>query len=132
MRTFYAVAVVGLTLLGSMGSVSAQPYGGRDNGDRDRSSRDRGGNYGDRDYDRGRGSRDREDNDGYRDRSSRNRDDDDHGRGRRDRSEDQGFDEREYLRCNPDVRQAVEQGKMPSGAVHYRTFGRKEGRRPGC
>lgn len=132
MKTFCVVAVVGLTFLGSVGSVSAQPYGGRDNADRDRSSRDRGGDYGDRDYDRGRGSRGREDDNSSRDRSSRNRDDDDRGRGRRDRGEDQGFDEREYLRCNPDVRQAVEQGKMPSGAVHYRTFGRKEGRRPGC
>jgi hypothetical protein len=43
-----------------------------------------------------------------------------------------GFDEREYLRCHPDVRQAVERGSMESGALHYRLFGRREGRRLNC
>ena len=42
------------------------------------------------------------------------------------------FDEREYLRCHPDVREAVERGSMESGALHYRVFGRREGRRLSC
>jgi hypothetical protein len=106
MKTLGAVVAVGLAL---MGSASAQPYGDRDYGGRDRGSR-----YGDRDYG--------------------DRDYDDRGRGRmdRDRGQNVGFDEREYLRCNADVRRAVERGTMPSGAVHYRTFGRKEGRRLSC
>ena len=69
--------------------------------------------YGERDY----GSRDRDY--GSRDRG-----------GSRDR--DYGFDEREYLRCNPDVRRAVNNGQMESGSVHYRTFGRRERRRLSC
>src|SRR4051794_25112632 len=53
---------------------------------------DPGYGYRDRDYtDRGRGYRDR-------------------GRGYRDR--EYGFDEREYLRCNPDVRRAVNRGQQ--------------------
>lgn len=43
-----------------------------------------------------------------------------------------GFDEGEYLRCNPDVRRAVRRGTMESGFSHYRTFGRREGRRLSC
>ena len=43
-----------------------------------------------------------------------------------------GFDEREYLRCNPDVRRAVRRGTMESGIVHYQVFGRREGRRLSC
>ena len=43
-----------------------------------------------------------------------------------------GFDEREYLRCNPDVRQAIMRGQMASGAAHYQTFGMREGRRLSC
>jgi hypothetical protein len=39
------------------------------------------------------------------------------------------FDEREYLRCNPDVRRAVNRGQQESGFVHYQTIGRRE-RRP--
>ena len=129
MKAFCAVVAVGLTLLGSIGSVSAQPYGGRDDGYRDRSSRD----YEDRDGDdRGRGRGDRGSDQGYRDRGSRDRDYGDRGREHGDRGGDYGFNEREYLHCNPDVRRAVEQGQMPSGAVHYRTFGRKEGRRLSC
>ncbi|MCJ2037175.1 hypothetical protein [Methylobacterium sp. J-068] len=102
MKVLGAMLAVGLAL---MGSASAQSYGDRDYGSRDRGFRDR--DYGDRDYE-------------------------DRGRGRRERGGDSGFDEREYLRCNADVRRAVEQGKMPSGAVHYRTFGRREGRRLSC
>ena len=43
-----------------------------------------------------------------------------------------GFDESEYLRCNPDVLRAVRRGQMESGAVHYQTFGRRERRRLSC
>lgn len=42
------------------------------------------------------------------------------------------FNEREYLRCNPDVRQAVRRGQMPSGWYHYQTFGRRENRQLNC
>lgn len=103
MKSLCAIAIVGLTLTSTLGAAVAQPYGG--------------GGYGrDRDYDdRGRG-RDR----GY---------DDDRGRGR---DREYGFDSREYLRCNPDVRRAVERGQMESAAAHYRTFGRREGRRLSC
>jgi hypothetical protein len=106
MKTLGAVVAVGLAL---MGSASAQSYGERDYG-----SRDRGSRYEERDRDYG-------DRGGYEDR----------GRGRAERGGG-GFDEREYLRCNADVRRAVEQGKMPSGAIHYRNFGRREGRRLSC
>ncbi|WP_238273091.1 hypothetical protein [Methylobacterium cerastii] len=74
--------------------------------------------YGGRDY-----GYDRRD-DGYR---GRDRGYDDRGRGG-----GYGFDEGEYLRCNPDVRRAVNRGQMESGAAHYRTFGRREGRRLSC
>jgi hypothetical protein len=107
MKAIYAVAAVGLGLMGSIASVSAQPYGSRDYG-----YEERGRGYGGRDYDdedRGRGSGGR-------------------GYGRR----DYGFDEREYLRCNPDVLRAVRRGQMESGAAHYQTFGRRERRRLSC
>ncbi|AWN43091.1 hypothetical protein U8607_19820 [Methylobacterium durans] len=70
---------------------------------------------------------------GYRDRDyrDRGRDYDDRGPRYRDRGA-YGFDEREYLRCNPDVRRAVARGQMESGATHYRVFGRREGRRLSC
>ncbi len=42
------------------------------------------------------------------------------------------FDEREYLRCNPDVWRAVRRGEQPSGWAHYQKFGRYEGRRLRC
>ncbi|GJE50808.1 hypothetical protein GOFOIKOB_3861 [Methylobacterium tardum] len=109
MKAFLAAAAVSLGVLGVVGPVAAQPrpdyddYGYRDRGYRDR---DRG------DYE----SRDR----GYRDR------DDYRGRA------NYGFDEREYLRCNPDVRRAIANGQMESGAAHYRVFGRREGRRLSC
>jgi len=43
-----------------------------------------------------------------------------------------GFDEREYLRCNPDVARAVRNGQMESGWAHYQVFGRRENRRLSC
>ncbi|ACK85827.1 hypothetical protein [Methylorubrum extorquens] len=107
MKAIYAVAAVGLGLMGSIASVSAQPYGSRDYG-----YEERGRGYGGRDYDdedRGRGYGGR-------------------GYGRR----DYGFDEREYLRCNPDVLRAVRRGQMESGAAHYQTFGRRERRGLSC
>jgi len=102
MKAIYAVAAVGLGLMGSIASVSAQPYGSRDYG-----YEERGRGYGGRGYD-----------------------DEDRGRGYGRR--DYGFDEREYLRCNPDVLRAVRRGQMESGAVHYQTFGRRERRRLSC
>ena len=38
------------------------------------------------------------------------------------------FDERAYLVANPDVRVAVQDGLFPSGAAHWLTVGRKDGR----
>ncbi len=104
MKSLCAAAVLGLTVLGSMSPVLAQPYRGYDDGyrGRDEGYRDRDGDF----RDRGRGR----------------------GYGRR----DYGFDEGEYLRCNPDVRRAVNRGQMESGAAHYRVFGRREGRRLSC
>lgn len=75
--------------------------------------------YGGRDYG-GREDRYGDRDDGYRER----------GRGSRERG--YGFDEGEYLRCNADVRRAVNRGKMESGAAHYRMYGRREGRRLSC
>lgn len=85
MKPVFAAATVALTMIGSIASVAAQPYGGRDYG---YEGRGYGGGY--------------------------------------------GFDEREYLRCNPDVRRAVRRGQMESGIVHYQVFGRYEGRRLSC
>ena len=67
---------------------------------------------------------------GDRDGRDRGRNYEDSERG--DRGREYGFDEGEYLRCNPDVRRAVESGEMESGAVHYQTFGRRERRRLSC
>ena len=114
MKAFLAAAAVSIGLVGVVGPVAAQPRPyGDDYGYRDRGYRDRG-DYDDRD----RGYRDR---DAYRDR-------DDYRGGR----SAYGFDEREYLRCNPDVRRAIANGQMESGAAHWRVFGRKEGRRLSC
>ena len=118
MKALGGVVAVGLAL---MGSAVAQPYGYRDDGYRERGYRYEG---------RDDGYRDRRDR--YDDRSDRRRYDEDEGRGRRDRGREFGFDEREYLRCNPDVRRAVEQGQMRSGAFHYQKHGRREGRRLSC
>lgn len=38
------------------------------------------------------------------------------------------FDEKAYLSSNPDVAQAVQEGKFKSGAEHYIRFGKNEGR----
>jgi hypothetical protein len=109
MKALCAIAAVGLTLMGYMGSASAQPYGGRyyeDRG-RDYEYRERGPRYRERDYE-------------YEERGPRHR-----GRG-------YAFDEREYLRCNPDVRAAVYPGGFSSGFQHYQRHGRREGRRLTC
>ncbi|MDR7039401.1 MULTISPECIES: hypothetical protein [Methylobacterium] len=115
MKAIWAMAAVGLTLMGSVGTGWAQPYGGSDYGyrDRDYGSRDR--DYGGRDRDYGYRDRD----EGYRDRGPRSRG-------------DSAFNEREYLRCNPDVRRAVERGKMESGLLHWQVHGQREGRRLRC
>ena len=108
MKAFCAVTIVGLSLIGPVVSAAAQPYGGSDYGYRDRGE------------DRGRGGRYRDRDEGYGERGS--------GYGGR----VSGFDEREYLRCNPDVRRAVNSGQMESGAAHYKVFGRRENRRLSC
>ncbi len=108
MKAFYAAAVIGLGLIVPIVSATAQPYGGPDYRDRDRGDyRDRGDRFRGRDED-------------FRDR--------DRGYG----SRTVEFDEREYMRCNPDVRRAVQSGQVPSAAAHYRVFGRREGRRLTC
>ncbi|KTS28378.1 hypothetical protein NS228_18875 [Methylobacterium indicum] len=143
MRTFGVMAVVGLGLLGAVGTASAQSwgpdYGYRDRDYRDREYRSRDSDYRDRDY------RDRRDDYGRRDDyRSRDRDygyrerdrDRDYGARDRDRgSRDNGaaaFNEREYLRCNPDVARAVLAGKMESGYKHFRVHGFREGRKLSC
>jgi hypothetical protein len=109
MKAFCAVAAIGLSLMASMGSASAQPYGGPGYGYRDRDG-------------------------GYEERGPRYRDRDDEyeERGPRSRDRRYAFNEREYLRCNPDVRRAVRRGEVDSGVAHYLTFGRREGRRLSC
>jgi hypothetical protein len=42
------------------------------------------------------------------------------------------FDEKEYLRANPDVRLALRRGDVPSGRMHYIGYGYFEGRRGGA
>lgn len=91
-RTFCAVAAVGLTLIGLMGSAQSQPWDGRGYGHGERDLE-----YGERDY----------------------------------RHRGRGFDPREYLRCNPDVRRAVMQGQT-TPFQHYQQFGRREGKRLSC
>ena len=102
MKALFAVAAIGLGLMGSMDPVSAQ-YGGREYG---------------REYGR---------NDGYGERDEGYRE-----RGRGYRGGDSGFDEGEYLRCNPDVRRAVDRGQMESGFAHFQKHGRRERRRLSC
>lgn len=116
MKALLAFAVVGLTVVGHVGMVSAQPYGGRDYEYRDRDYG--GGRYRDRDDDVPRGR-----SYGGGDRG---------GYGGRGQPGDYAFDEQEYLRCNPDVRRAIINGQMKSGLAHYRTFGRRENRRLSC
>ena len=106
MKALRIIAAVSLGLMGSVGSLSAQPYGGSGYG------------YGE----------------GYRERGrARDRDFDEDDRERRPAYREQsGFDEREYLRCNPDVRRAISSGQMRSAFAHYQTFGRREHRRLSC
>lgn len=121
MKTICAVMAVGLTIVGSVVPAFAQPYGGRDYG-----YDGRGDGYRDRD----RGYQDRE----YSGRDNCGRDDDRRGYGSEDRGRSSvaSFDEREYLRCNPDVLRAIQSGKMRSAAAHYQAFGRREGRKLSC
>ena len=104
MKALTGLTLSGLALMGSMGLASAQYYGGD-------GYRERGPRYDDRDNDRRRGGDDYD---------------------RRGGGRSAGFDEREYLRCNPDVRRAVQNGQMESAAVHYQRHGRREGRRLSC
>jgi hypothetical protein len=123
MKAFCATVAVGLGLMVSMGSASAQPYGRPGYGyeDRDYEYRERGPRYRERDYGyEERGPRYRERDYGYEERGPRYR-------GRR-----SGFDEGEYLRCNPDVRRAVRRGQVGSGTEHFLLHGRREGRRLSC
>jgi hypothetical protein len=108
MKALFAVAAIGISLMASVGSASAQRYGGPGYGydEPEYGYRDRGPRYRDRDY-------------GYEERGPR-------GRDRR-----YAFNEREYLRCNPDVWRAVRRGQT-SGLQHYLQFGRREGRRLSC
>ena len=48
--------------------------------------------------------------------------------GLREDRDNPAFREKEYLRANPDVRQAVAEGRMESGYAHWVTYGRAEGR----
>ncbi|MGY2051131.1 hypothetical protein [Methylobacterium sp. JK268] len=129
-----AVAAVGFGLIGSLGVASAQPWGGPDD---DGGYRERvpgyGERYRDREYrerdDRDRGYRERRPDYGFR---GRDRDDDDRPRRPPREEREFGFNEQEYLRCNPDVRRAVENGQMESGLTHFRVHGRREGRKLTC
>ena len=114
MKALCATAAVVMSLTGLTSSTSAQPYGGPDYGYGDRGYRYRDRDYRDRDF-------------GYRDRDYRYGE-----RGPRYRGREFAFDEREYLRCNPDVRVAVMRGAMQSGFQHYQTYGVREGRRLTC
>ncbi|POR40067.1 hypothetical protein CRT23_25860 [Methylobacterium sp. V23] len=151
MRRLWVTALVGLSFLGALSSASAQrvgrdydrdersygsrSYGERDGGydddDDDDGPRERG-----RSYDNGQGNERRRRYDEDRDRHpSRGYDNNDRGRKRNRGSEQEpeaAFDEDEYLRCNADVRRAVEQREMASGEFHYRTFGRREKRQLTC
>lgn len=119
MRAFWAAAAISLSLIGSVIPTSAQyfddpgyGYRGRGYGPSEYGYRDREYDYGDRRYD-------------YGDRG--------YGYGNREyRVSGYGFDEQEYLRCNPDVLRAVQRGQMESAIAHYRVFGRREHRRLSC
>lgn len=141
MKTLWVTALVGLSLLGAVDAALAQrdgrddgyeerEYGNRSYGRRDHDRRDRSYDEDDRPRERSRGY------DEDRDRQSSGRyDDDERGRQRGRGSQEEPnaeFDEDEYLRCNPDVRRAVERGEMASGEFHYRTFGRGEKRQFTC
>nr|WP_114946170.1 hypothetical protein [Microvirga calopogonii] len=108
MKALCAVAAIGLSLMATMGSASAQRYGGPGSGydEPDYGYREPGPRYRDRDY-------------GYEE------------RGPRYRGRPSAFNEREYLRCNRDVLRAVRRGET-SGLQHYLQYGRREGRRLSC
>lgn len=42
---------------------------------------------------------------------------------------DQNFDETAYLSANPDIAEAIRNGELDSGRIHFDVFGRREGRR---
>jgi hypothetical protein len=107
MKAFCTIATLGLTLIGAVGSASAQYYGRPDSYGRDYGYEERGGPR-------------------YRERDNYEE------RGPRSRGRENAFDERTYLRCNPDVRRAVVNGQMESGWAHYQKHGRREGRRLSC
>ena len=111
MKTLCAIAVVGLSLIGSMSSAFAQRYG-------DLYDDDRGRDY--RPYYEGRG------------RDYRYRDDYEYRERPRYRERRVVFSEREYLRCHADVRRAVYRGDFESGFEHYQVHGRREGRQLSC
>ncbi|GJD30435.1 hypothetical protein PMNALOAF_1682 [Methylobacterium adhaesivum] len=117
MKALFTAAAVGMSLLAPVDLALAQPYG-YDRRDSGYDRRDSG--YRDRDYDR-RGRYDDDDRGGR----SRGRDFDRAERGG-------GFDERAYVRCNPDVAQALRNGQLTSALAHYQKFGRREGRRLSC
>jgi len=110
MKALRVILVAGLSLIGLVGPTSAQRYREPDDYDYE---------YRQRDYD-------------YRDRYN---DQDRYGygeRGPRYRERANVFSEREYLRCHPDVRQAVRRGDFESGYEHYQRYGRREGRTLSC
>lgn len=129
MRTMGVLAVIGLGLIGAVGTASAQSWG-PDYGyrDRDRDYRSRDGDYRDP---QDRGYRDSRDDYGRRD-DYRSRDRDYGSRDRGSRDSGVAFNEREYLRCNPDVARAVMAGKMESGRKHFQVHGFREGRKLSC
>jgi hypothetical protein len=105
MKTLCAIVAIGL--MASMGSASAQRYGGPDYGYDDGYQYERRPRY-------------REPYYGYREPGPPYR-----GRA-------YAFHEGEYLRCNRDVLRAVRRGETESGWAHYLRFGRYEGRRLSC
>jgi hypothetical protein len=105
MKAVCAVAAIGLSLVAPVSSASAQPYGYGYPGGPDYGYEERGPRFEEREDYRGRPR--------YR--------------GRR-----FVFSEREYLRCNRDVLQAIRRGQMESGWQHYQIYGRREGRRLTC
>ena len=123
MKALCTLAALGLTLIASTAPTSAQPYGRPGYGyeDPDYDYREPGPRYRERDYRyEERGPRYRQWDYGYEECGPRSRD----GR--------YAFNEREYLRCNPDVLRAVRRGEIASGVQHYLTFGINEGRALSC
>ena len=102
MKALCAMAPVGLCLMGSIRSASAQPWYREGPG-----------------YGQERGPRYRGYDGWYRERP-------------RYRGRGFAFNERAYLFCNPDVLRAVRRGQMRSGWQHYQRYGRYEGRRLFC